>query len=115
MAIPRSSGGSGKGLIDFRAEPNRLSERPILIEAEALGRQQPHTDLVVSPGHRICLDLLGEVFVTAMDLVNGCTVRQLDVNSVTYWHVELDRHEVIFANGQPTESYENVGNRAFFG
>ncbi len=41
-------------------------------------------------------------------------MRQDDVESVTYWHVELDAHDVLLAEGLPTESFLDTGNRAAF-
>ena len=35
-------------------------------------------------------------------------------NQVVYWHVELESHEIIFAEGLPSESYFDSGNRGFF-
>ena len=34
--------------------------------------------------------------------------------AVEYWHVELERHEVLLAEGLPAESYLDTGNRAAF-
>ncbi|MBD8909566.1 hypothetical protein MZTS_23445, partial [Methylorubrum zatmanii] len=31
-----------------------------------------------------------------------------------YWHVELDRHDILLAEGLPAESYIDGGDRAFF-
>ena len=45
-------------------------------------------------------------------LVNGTTITQVEVDEVTYWHVELDSHDVILAEGPPAESYLEMGNRA---
>ncbi len=36
------------------------------------------------------------------------------VGSIAYWHVELDSHDVILAEGLPSESYLEMGNRRFF-
>jgi hypothetical protein len=33
---------------------------------------------------------------------------------VTYWHVELERHDILLADGMPAESYLDTGNRAAF-
>src|SRR5208283_3219127 len=35
-------------------------------------------------------------------------------HEVTYWHVELDRHEVLLAEGLQVESYLDTGNRNAF-
>ncbi len=74
----------------------------------------PASDLWLSPGHAVRLDVLGEVLVPIGALINGATIVQEEVDSVTYWHVELDSHDILIANGMPAESYIDVGNRAFF-
>jgi hypothetical protein len=87
---------------------------PVRIAAQAFGRNRPERDLTLSPAHAVCLDLMGEIFVPVSSLINGATVAQLDLERVTYWHVELDSHDVLIANGLPAESYLDVGNRMFF-
>ncbi len=47
-------------------------------------------------------------------LVNGLNVTQLNRDSVTYYHVELAAHDVIFAERLPVESYLETGNRSGF-
>jgi hypothetical protein len=96
--------------IDLMAFPNF---RPIRVAAGALGLDLPERDLLVSPQHRmllrsaIALRMFGsaEVFVPAKKLVGlpGITIDS-DVRSVEYFHLLLDRHEVVFAEGAPTES-----------
>jgi hypothetical protein len=39
---------------------------------------------------------------------------QENADTVTYWHVELDRHAVLLAEGMPAESYLDCGDRAAF-
>jgi hypothetical protein len=76
---------------------------PICIRRSALDENVPTRDLWVSPGHGICLD---GVLVPAWLLINGVSIAQSrEVDSVTYFHVELDDHEVIFAEGCPAESF----------
>ena len=87
---------------------------PVRIVAHALGEGRPSRDLFVSPGHGICVELMGEILIPAGALVNGTTIRQEDVDAVTYWHIELDSHDVILAEDLPAESYLDMGNRAFF-
>jgi len=52
--------------------------------------------------------------VEAKRLVNGMTVTQAAPDVVTYFHVELAEHGIIFAEGLPAESYLDTGNRAMF-
>ena len=98
---------------------NTFSERnaiaPVRIAAHAFGSDKPICDLYVSPGHAICLDILGEFFVPALALVNGLTIKQIDMaETITYWHVEFDTHDVLVAENLPAESYLEMGNRGTF-
>jgi len=88
--------------------------RPIRIRAGAVGLDVPDDDLLVSPQHRMLLKgrmaqtLLNseEVLVTAKDLLNDHSIvidRQMQ--HVTYVHLLLDRHQIVFANGLETESF----------
>ena len=42
------------------------------------------------------------------------TVVQLTVDSITYYHVELPKHEILLAEGLPVESYLETGGRSAF-
>lgn len=103
----------GHRTIDCRRHP-RHEVCPIRISAHAFGDGRPARDLFVSPGHAICVDLLGEVFIPAAALANGSTIRQVEVDTVTYWHVELETHDVLLAENLAAESYLDMGNRGFF-
>jgi hypothetical protein len=92
--------------------------RPIRLRAGALGVDRPEDDLVVSPSHRMlvkgakarALFNADEVLVRASDLVDDRLVlRDLTLPSVTYVHLLLPRHEVVFANGLETESFHPAG------
>jgi collagen type I/II/III/V/XI/XXIV/XXVII alpha len=39
---------------------------------------------------------------------------QVAVDAVTYFHVELPRHDVLLAEGLAAESYLDTGNRSVF-
>ncbi|MDJ0823894.1 MAG: Hint domain-containing protein [Rhodobacter sp.] len=88
--------------------------RPIRIRAGAAGEGRPDADLLVSPEHRVLVKgpvadtLFGspEVLVAAKDLVNDRNVlvdRRLP--EVTYVHLLLDRHQIVFANGLEAETF----------
>ena len=88
--------------------------RPIKIKAGALGNGFPDRDLIVSPDHKFvvhgdvaqALFNTPEVFVSARELENGTTIAtDFTLREVTYLHLMLPRHEVIFANGVETESF----------
>ena len=54
------------------------------------------------------------VLIPVRYLVDGQQIAQLNRETVTYWHVELDRHDVILADGLPVESYLDTGDRSNF-
>jgi hypothetical protein len=90
---------------------------PIRIEAGVLGNVRP---LLVSPQHRMLLrgwqaELalgLQEVLVAATHLVDGDRVRREPCDEVTYLHLMLPGHEIIFAEGAATESLDPHGDFA---
>ena len=92
--------------------------RPVRISAGALGIDRPERELLVSPDHRMlvrgpaaqALFNTDEVLVAASALVNGTTIRtDLSRKDVTYHHLLLPRHQVIWANGVETESFHPAG------
>jgi hypothetical protein len=83
----------------------------VRVRAGALGPAMPSRDLVLSPDHALFLD--GEL-VPVRYLINGGTIVQEDAHSVTYFHVELERHDILIAEGAPAESYLDTGNRTAF-
>lgn len=82
---------------------------PIRFAPGAIGNDAP---LRLSPQHRVLLrseraELLfcaPEVLVPAKALVNGGTIRPAPCDTVTYVHLLLDRHEVLWADGALCES-----------
>jgi len=96
-------------------EQPRPGAWPVCVRAGAFGDGQPMRDLRLSPGHAVCVDVLGEIFTPVSGLINGLTILAEPVAEVTYWHVELESHDVLLAEGLPCESYMDAGNRAFFG
>lgn len=85
---------------------------PICFKAGALAAGVPVRDLWVSPAHAMVLD---GVLIPARALVNGVTVVKADaLDSIEYWHVELESHDVLLAEGAPSESYIDDNNRGMF-
>ena len=88
--------------------------RPVRFHANALGLARPDQDLLVSPSHRMLITgdaaqslfNTSEVLVTARDLVNGSSVTiDAHLREVTYIHLLLDQHQIMWANGVETESF----------
>jgi len=86
--------------------------RPVLIRAGALGNGLPTRDLKVSPQHAMLID---GVMVPAAALVNGVSIlRDETVTDVTYFHIEMEGHEAIFAEGAASETFVDHNSRAIF-
>jgi len=100
--------------VDCRRYPDPTSGHPVRIAADAFGPNRPSQDLFVSNGHGICLDLCGEVLIPVGYLINGATIATAAIDEVSYWHVELDSHDILIANNLPAETYMDMDNRAFF-
>lgn len=88
--------------------------RPVRLRTAALDQDIPDADLLVSPHHRIlfsgpnaqALFNQPEVLVAASDLINDHSVYvDHTIKEVTYVHLLLSRHQVLWANGVATESY----------
>ncbi|MGE7418766.1 Hint domain-containing protein [Methylobacterium tarhaniae] len=94
------------------------SQQPVRIRAGAFGPGLPVRDLRLSPGHPVLVgadaDGAGGHLVPIMCLINGTTIAREPVASATYWHVELDSHDILLAEGLPAESYLDWGDRPFF-
>ena len=85
---------------------------PICIKAGALDDNVPRRDLWISPHHAMYLE---GVLIEAKDLVNGVSIVQAErVEKVEYFHIELDTHDVIIAEGALSESFIDDDSRGMF-
>lgn len=91
---------------------SRHRSLPVKVKARALGENSPARDLVVSPGHAILVD---GVLCNAAALINGTTiVRAEQTADFTYYHVELDSHDLLVSEGIASESYLCTMDRNMF-
>jgi hypothetical protein len=88
---------------------------PVCIKAGALGTNMPVRDLWISPHHAMYFSDDGGVLIEAKDLVNGTSIVQAArVDTVEYFHIELETHDVIIAEGALSETYLDDDNRGMF-
>ncbi len=99
--------------IDCTRHPNPQLVWPVRITAGAFAAGIPSRDLVVSPDHAIYAKAEG-VLIPAKYLVNDTTIRREPVDRVEYYHVQLDRHDVLIAEGLTAESYLDIGDASAF-
>jgi hypothetical protein len=104
----------GQRTVACRQHPDPRMAHPVRIARDAIGPNRPCRDLTVSPEHAVAVTVVDEVLVPAHRLVNGATIAYAECETITYWHVELDSHDILIANGLPAESYIDCGNRSFF-
>ncbi len=85
---------------------------PIRIAAGALGDGLPRRDLLISPDHALLVD---HVLLNAGAMVNGSDITREAMSEIfTYYHVEVDAHELILAEGVSAEIFiDHVGRMAF--
>jgi serralysin len=92
-----------------------LAVLPVRICASAFAAGIPARDLLLSPDHAVFVeDERGGVLIPVGNLVNGATIARQQVDGITYFHVELRKHDVLIAEGLKAESYLDTGNRASF-
>ena len=94
----------------FTAHPTR--SLPIQIKAGALGDNLPCRDLFVSPDHSILIEGL---LINAGAIENGVSIVKTYPEQYIYYHIELENHALLDAEGIPAESFfPNKEDRATY-
>jgi len=102
----------GRRSIDIAAHHRPDAVRPVRILANAIAPGTPGKHVRLSPDHAL---LLRGQLVPVKCLVNGATIlRERRCQAVTYFHVELERHDILLAENLAVESYLDTGNRHMF-
>src|SRR6516164_189151 len=104
------------GYNKFTKEEGRAwhdSVMSIRVARFAIDDHTPHCDLYLSPWHCI---FLNQGLIPVMFLINEATIAQgtpSEVSALEYYHVELETHEVIYAEGALTESFGGTNRDNF--
>jgi autotransporter passenger strand-loop-strand repeat protein len=101
----------GRRRIQLATHKNPSTVQPIRIAAHSFGPGQPARDLLLSPDHAV---YVAGVLMPAKVLSNHANITQLRREAITYYHLELPEHAIIFAENLAVESFLDTGNRACF-
>lgn len=80
------------------------AQRPVLVKQGAFADGSPQRDLCLTAAHAVFIDGL---LVPVVHLVNGTTITfyATDREELEFFHVALEEHDVIDAEGAPCESH----------
>lgn len=85
---------------------------PIFFQAGSLGNGLPRRDLTVSPLHAMMID---GYLIPAFHLINDLSITQIQKpKEISYIHIELETHDILLAEGAPSESFVDDGSRGMF-
>jgi hypothetical protein len=84
---------------------------PVRISRSALAPNVPHADLYLTGGHSVFIDGL---LAPVGDLINGTSItrNERDCDELEFFHIKLERHDVIYAEGAPVDTLLNVDESA---
>lgn len=102
----------GRRRVDCARHPVPAKVWPVCIERDAFGPGLPMQAVWLSPDHALFAE---GALIPVQFLLNGVSIRQEPVATVIYHHIELERHEIVWAENLPTETYLDCGNRHQFG
>jgi hypothetical protein len=77
---------------------------PVRVARSALGPDVPRADLCITRGHALLID---GVLVPVSNLINDATITLYDasdLNELEFFHIKLEGHNVIYAEGTPCET-----------
>jgi hypothetical protein len=85
---------------------------PVRVARSALGPDIPQADLYITKAHALLID---GVLVPVSNLINGTTIARYDVRALDeleFFHIKLEHHDVIYAEGAPCETLLDVDENA---
>ena len=108
-AVALASGGVGR--VRWVGHRRATEAAIVRVRVDALGHGTPGVDLCLSADHALFID---GALVPAHLLFDGTNIVDEIWPFVMFYHVELDEHAILLAEGVPAESYLDTGNRTKF-
>jgi hypothetical protein len=100
------------GRYPFRkSDPRKLWVKdvlPVCVVRSALAPNVPHADLYLTQAHALLID---GVLIPVGNLINGKSIKlhmAYEHNELEFFHIKLESHDVIYAEGCPVETLLNV-------
>lgn len=111
--VTRAQGGAAEIVwIGWRTlEAPDAAARPVRVRAHAFGFDQPGRDLFLSPEHAV---FAAGSLIPIKALIDGDAIAAVERDSVTYFHILLQHHEIILAEGLACESLLDIDEPANF-
>ncbi len=80
---------------------------PVRIARSAIAPNVPHADLLVTGAHAVLIDGL---LMPAADLINSTTItlHETREDELEFFHIKLESHDAIYAEGAPVETMLSV-------
>jgi hypothetical protein len=89
-----------------------MDMRPVRVGRSALAPNMPHVDLFLTRSHALFVD---GALVPVLYLINGSTIALYAANEfdeLEFFHIKLETHDVIHAEGAPCETLLTVSENA---
>ncbi len=102
---------TGRRHVDCDRHSRPAQVWPVRVLAGAFGDGAPNSDLYLSPDHAVYVD---DVLIPVKYLINGSTIVQSPHASIEYFHLELEKHDIVVADGLAVESFLDTGQKAAF-
>ncbi len=103
----------GQREIRYASHPGAQDLLPVRVRAHAFTYGRPARDLILSPDHAIAA---GGGLIPVRYLLNGESVLREPAEALSWWRLELPRHELLLAEGLPAETrYEPTGHAGLVG
>jgi hypothetical protein len=91
---------------------HQVLDIPVRVRRHAIANDMPQRDVHLAPDHAVYID--GSLFLVR-HLINGATLlREVPRVGPQYWAIQLERHDIVLADGLPVETLQDMAARASY-